>query len=99
MRVCDDRSVHSVVGRESPTDRETHQVTEASSDALYGIYDGLSALSQMTILDTIMPSTRKNIDDDNETIYIPERTAQHIYSKESNSLLQRQHPYTGMMRW
>ncbi len=51
-------------------DRETYQVTEASSDTLYEIYDGLSALSQMTILDSIqvMPSTRKYLYDDNETI-------------------------------
>jgi hypothetical protein len=71
--------VHSVVGRESPRDRETYQVTEASSDSLHEIYDGLSALSQMTILDSIMPSTRKHRYEDNETIYIPERTAQYVF--------------------
>ncbi len=60
-------------------DRETYQVMEASSDTLYEIYDGLSALSQMTILDLIMPSTRKYLYEDNETIYIPERTAQYIF--------------------
>ncbi len=70
--------MHSVVGT---MDRETYQVTEASSDTLYEIYDGLSrsALSQMTILDSIMPSTRKHLYEDNETIYIPERTAQYVF--------------------
>ena len=36
-------SVQPVVGRETPMDLESYQVTEASSDALREIYDGLSA--------------------------------------------------------
>ena len=71
-------SVQPVVGRETPTDLESYQVTEASSDALHEIYDGLSSLPTMTISDMIMPSTRKDIET-NEIIYIPERSAQYIF--------------------
>ena len=59
-------------------DLESYQVTEASSDALHEIYDGLSSLPTMTISDMIMPSTRKDIET-NEIIYIPERSAQYIF--------------------
>ena len=72
----------TVVGRETPSlmDMESYQVqvTEASSDALHEIYDGLSSLPTMTISDMIMPSTRKDIET-NEIIYIPERSAQYIF--------------------
>ena len=71
-------SVQPVVGRETPMDLESYQVTEASSDALHEIYDGLSSLPTMTISDMIMPSTRKDIET-NEIIYIPERSAQYIF--------------------
>ena len=59
-------------------DLESYQVTEASSDALHDIYDRLSALTTLTVSDMIMPSTRRNIEDD-EIILIPERSAQHIF--------------------
>ena len=52
-------------------DLESYQVTEASSDALREIYDGLSALPTMILSDMIMPSTRRNLEDD-EIILIPE---------------------------
>ena len=71
-------SVQAVVGSETPMDWESYQVTEASSDALHEIYDGLSSLPTMTISDMIMPSTRKDIET-NEIIYIPERSAQYIF--------------------
>ncbi len=38
---------------------ESKQVTEASSNALQEIYDGLSALPTMTTLDVIMQSNRR----------------------------------------
>ncbi len=59
-------------------DMETYQVTEASSDALNEIYNGVSSLSKMTFSDMIMPSPRKDIDDD-EIIYIPERTVLYVF--------------------
>ena len=59
-------------------DLESYQVTEASSDALREIYDGLSALPTMILSDMIMPSTRRNKEDD-EIILIPERSAQYIF--------------------
>jgi hypothetical protein len=49
-------SVQPVVGRETPMDMESKQVTEASLNALQEIYDGLSALPRMTTSDVIMPS-------------------------------------------
>ena len=64
-------SVQPVVGRETPMDLESYQVTEASSDDLHEIYDGLSALPTKILSDMIMPSTRRNIEDD-EIILIPE---------------------------
>ena len=79
-------------------DLESYQVTEASSDALREIYDGLSALPTMILSDMIMPSTRRNKEDD-EIILIPERSAQYIYSKGSNLLSQQLHLYTVIMRW
>ncbi len=60
------------------TDMETYQVTEASSDALHEIHYGLSSLPTMNISDMIMPSTRKDIEND-EIIYILERSAQYIF--------------------
>ena len=59
-------------------DLESYQVTEASTDALHEIYDGLSALPTMILSDMIMPSTRRNIEED-EIILIPERTAQYMF--------------------
>ena len=70
-------SVQPVVGMETPMDLESYQVTQASSDALREIYYGLSALPTMTVSDMIMPSTRRNIEDD-EIILILERSAQYI---------------------
>jgi hypothetical protein len=63
-------SVQTVVGRETPMDTELKQITEASSNALQEIYDGLSVLPRMTTLDVIMSSNRRvNIRD--EIINIP----------------------------
>ncbi len=67
-----------VHGKYGLTTMETYQVTEASSDALHEIYDGLSSLPTMNISDMIVPSTRKDIEDD-EKINIPERSAQYIF--------------------
>ena len=57
-------SVQPVARGETPMDLESYQVTEASSDALREIYDGLSALPTMILSDMIMPSTRRNKEDD-----------------------------------
>ncbi len=40
-------------------DTESKQVTEASSNALQEIYDGLSLLPKMPILDVIMPYNQR----------------------------------------
>ncbi len=90
-------SVQPVVGRETPMDMETYQVTEASSDALHEIYDGLSSLPTMTFSDMIMPSARKDIE--NDEIITSRKGLHNIYPKGSNLLSQQSHPYTGMMRW
>ena len=71
-------SVHPAVGRETPIDLESYQVTEASSDALHEIYDEISAWPTMILSDMIMPSTRRNMEND-EIILIPERSAQYIF--------------------
>ena len=71
-------SVQPVAGGETPMDLESYQVTEASSDALREIYDGLSALHTMMLSDMIMPSTLRNKEDDEITL-IQERSAQYIF--------------------
>ena len=71
-------SVQPVAGGETPMDLESYQVTEASSDALREIYDGLSALPTMILSDMIMPSIQRNKEDD-EIILIPERSAQYVF--------------------
>ncbi len=58
-------------------DMESKQVTEASSNALQEIYDGLSVLPKMTTSDVIMPSNRR-VNTGNEMIYIPEGVEQYV---------------------
>ncbi len=69
-------SVQPVVGRETPMDMESKQVT-SSSNALQKIYDGLSALPRMTTSDVIMPSNRR-VNTWDEKIYIPEGVEQYV---------------------
>jgi hypothetical protein len=75
-------SVQPVVGRETPRDMESKQVSEASSNALQEIYDRLSALSHMTISDMKLPSNRtfKKWFNSNEIIYIPAGLEKHLES-------------------
>jgi hypothetical protein len=56
-------------------DMESKQVTEASSNALQELYDGLSVLPRMSTSDVIIPSNQRE-NAWNEIIYIPEGVEQ-----------------------
>jgi hypothetical protein len=58
-------------------DRELKQVTGASSNALHEVYDGLSALPNMTASDVIMPSDR-GVNTCDEILHIPEGVERYV---------------------
>ncbi len=58
-------------------DTESKQVTEASSNALQELYDGLSVLPRMSTSDVIIPSNQRE-NTWNEIIYIPEGVEQYV---------------------
>jgi hypothetical protein len=70
-------SVQPVVGRETPMDMESRQVTETLSNALQEIYNGLSVLPRMTTSDVIMSSNRR-VNTWDEIIYIQEGVEQYV---------------------